>query len=144
MLFPLAIPPGVYRNGTEYQSKGRYYDANLVRFYEGTIRPKGGWRRHSSSAVSGVGRAILAWKDNSTITWAAIGTDKKFYLMGRDGTLYDITPYRISGTLTNPFSTTNGSALVAVAHTAHGLSLGNLADFSGGSAVGGLTIAGEY
>lgn len=44
-LFPLTFPPGLYRNGTEYQSKGRWYDANLIRFYEGTIRPIGGWRK---------------------------------------------------------------------------------------------------
>lgn len=43
-LLPLAFPPGVYRNGTELQSKGRYYDSNLIRFYENTIRPIGGWR----------------------------------------------------------------------------------------------------
>ena len=34
----LNIPPGIYRNGTEYQAKGRYYDSNLVRFFAGTIR----------------------------------------------------------------------------------------------------------
>lgn len=43
-LLPLSFPPGIYRNGTEYQAKGRWYDANLIRFYEGTIRPIGGWR----------------------------------------------------------------------------------------------------
>ena len=30
-LIPLQIPPGVYRNGTEYQASNRWYDANLVR-----------------------------------------------------------------------------------------------------------------
>lgn len=43
-LLPLAFPPGIYRNGTEKQSQARWYDANLVRFYENTIRPIGGWR----------------------------------------------------------------------------------------------------
>ena len=38
---PLSLPPGIWRNGTEYQSKGRYYAASLVRFYEGSIRPDG-------------------------------------------------------------------------------------------------------
>lgn len=44
-LFPLSFPPGIYRNGTEKQSAGRWYDGNLVRFYENTIRPIGGWRK---------------------------------------------------------------------------------------------------
>ena len=42
--FVVAFPLGVYRNGTEYQSKGRWYDGNLTRFLDGTIRPVGGWR----------------------------------------------------------------------------------------------------
>ena len=31
--FPINIPPGVFRDGTVYQSKGRYYDTYLVRWY---------------------------------------------------------------------------------------------------------------
>ena len=41
-LIQLAIPPGVYKNGTEFQSAGRWYDASLVRWTEGTIRPVAG------------------------------------------------------------------------------------------------------
>ena len=42
-LVPLKIPAGIYRNGTEYQAMGRWYDSNLVRWFEGTLRPVGGW-----------------------------------------------------------------------------------------------------
>ena len=49
MYIPLKLPPGVFRNGTEYQAAGRWYDANLVRWYEGTLRPINGWRTRSSS-----------------------------------------------------------------------------------------------
>lgn len=94
-LFPLAFPPGIYRNGTEYQSKGRWYDANLIRFYEGTIRPIGGWRT----------------KDRT-------------------------------GSLTDPFTTTNASPTVTVAHAAHGLRVGDRIRYSSGTAVGGLTMTG--
>lgn len=41
---PLRLPPGIYRNGTKYQSKGRWYDASLVRCFEGSVRPVGGWQ----------------------------------------------------------------------------------------------------
>jgi hypothetical protein len=92
MLIPLRLPPGIYRNGTEYQAKGRYYDANLVRFYEGTIRPLGGWMKQSTTAVTGSPRALLAWKDNTLTTWAAIGTHSRLYAMSRSGSLSDITP----------------------------------------------------
>lgn len=48
------------------------------------------------------------------------------------------------GTLTNPFSTTNASHTVAVADSAHGRGLGDFVFFFGASAVGGLTVSGEY
>ena len=91
-LLPLQIPPGVYRNGTEYQSAGRWYDANLVRWYQNTMRPVQGWRVKSDSAVTGVARAILTWRDNTANTWAAIGTNSNLYAMRVDGVLADITP----------------------------------------------------
>lgn len=57
-------------------------------------------------------------------------------------------PYTFfSGVLTNPFTTTNGSPTVVVAHTAHGIPVGGgpvTATFSGASAVGGITINGTY
>ena len=50
-LIPIQLPPGVYRNGTELQSAGRWFDANLVRWFENTIRPIGGWRKRGNNAV---------------------------------------------------------------------------------------------
>lgn len=47
-------------------------------------------------------------------------------------------------TLTNPFTTTSGSPTVKVTHTASGATQGEYVIFSGASAVGGLTISGEY
>ena len=44
-LLPIKIPPGFFRNATQYQAKNRWYDGNLVRFSEGRIRPIGGWQR---------------------------------------------------------------------------------------------------
>lgn len=42
-LIPVILPSGVYRNGTMYQAKNRYYDCNLVRWHDGCMRPIGGW-----------------------------------------------------------------------------------------------------
>lgn len=91
-LVPLKIPAGVYRNGTEYQSSGRWFDANLVRWYQGTMRPVGGWQKRSDNTVTGAARAILTWRDNSNDRWIAIGTHSKLYVMGETGSVYDITP----------------------------------------------------
>jgi len=52
-LIPLSIPPGVYRSGTELQSAGRWYDANLVRWTEGSMEPVGGWEKRNIAALTG-------------------------------------------------------------------------------------------
>ena len=91
-LIPLKIPPGVYRNGTEYQSAGRWYDANLVRWYENTLRPIGGWRKKSETALTGSCRGILTWRSNSGGRYIAMGTHSKLYVMDENAVLKDITP----------------------------------------------------
>src|SRR5690242_18912226 len=93
MRLPLKIPPGVARNGTEYECKGRYFDAWLVRWTDdGTLKPIGGWRARSTTKVSGAPRAIQAWRDNSANTWLQIGTHSKLYVSDRAGSVFDITP----------------------------------------------------
>jgi len=90
-LVPIKIQAGVYRNGTEYQSAGRWYDSNLVRWFENTLRPWGGWRKRSTSQMTGVSRGMLTWRDNSDARWIAAGTPSKLYVMNEAGTLKDIT-----------------------------------------------------
>ena len=90
--FPLAAPPGVFRNGTEFQAAGRYYDANLVRWYGAALGPVGGWRARGAGMVLGAARACLPWKDNSGVTWIAVGTHSHLYVSNRLGALFNITP----------------------------------------------------
>ena len=92
MYIPIKLPPGIYRNGTEYQAAGRWYDANLVRWYENTLRPIGGWRKRSSQQVTGLGRGLINWRDNNATRWTGIGTHSKLYAMSESGTIKDITP----------------------------------------------------
>lgn len=92
-LYPVAMKPGIFRSGTAYSSKGRWYDCNLVRFYQDAILPWGGWRKKSTTTFTGVGRAILSWVTNDgSTTWTAIGTESGLYAMTRSGVLHDITP----------------------------------------------------
>jgi hypothetical protein len=92
-LVPLKLPPGVLRNGTQYGSQGRYYDANLIRWTEdGTLKPIGGWRERSEDTVDGAARACIAWKADDAATWLAIGTHTNLYVEDRAGVVYDITP----------------------------------------------------
>ena len=92
MYIPLKLPPGIYRNGTEYQAAGRWFDANLVRWFENTLRPIGGWRKRSSQQVTGMCRGFLNWRDNSATRWTGLGTHSKLYVMSESGTIKEITP----------------------------------------------------
>jgi len=105
-LIPLKIPPGVYRNGTEYQAVGRWYDSNLVRWFENTLRPIGGWRVKSTSAMTGKCRGLITWRDNSAARFAAAGTQSKLYAMNVGGTLKDITPTGFTAGSADATSTT--------------------------------------
>jgi len=96
MYIPLKLPPGIYRNGTEYQAAGRWYDANLVRWYENTLRPMGGWRKRSASQMTGMCRGFITWRANDAERWIAAGTQSKLYAMNEAGTLKEITPSGIT------------------------------------------------
>lgn len=104
---PLQLPPGIFRSGTEYNSKGRWFDCNLVRFFSGAIRPWLGWRVKSLTPVVGVARAAHAWKGNTnSLSRLAIGCESNLYIMTRDGTVTDITPAGLA--LGNAYATMGG------------------------------------
>lgn len=93
-LVKIEIPSGVFRNGTQYQTAGRWYDANLVRWADGLIMPVGGWSRLNSSTnlFTGVCRGLYAWRDNQISRYLGVGTNSNLYVWTDTGNLYDITP----------------------------------------------------
>ena len=90
-LVPLALPPGVYRNGTDMQAAGRWRDASLVRWADGTMRPVHGWgeRFDLNDAVP---RGMHVWRDLSNNRYVAVGMWDKLYAVSQAGTVTDITP----------------------------------------------------
>ena len=106
MYIPVKLPPGVYRNGTEYQSTGRWHDANLVRWYENTLRPVNGWRAKSASTVTGACRAIITWRDDDSDSYIGLGTHSKLFAMDVTGVLKDITPTGFTTGFVDATSTT--------------------------------------
>ena len=96
MYIPLKLPPGIYRNGTEYQAASRWYDANLVRWYENTLRPMGGWRKRSATQLTGTCRGLLAWRTNSNARYIVAGTQSKLYAMDENSVIKEITPTGIA------------------------------------------------
>ena len=95
------------------------------------------------NCYEGFARAVRDWNDLTNQQWAAIGTDVKLYVVNA-GQLFDITPVRSSGSLTDPFDTVALSRTVTVTDASHGAADGDYVRFTGSTAVGGLTIIGEH
>jgi hypothetical protein len=92
MLVPIEIPPGISRNGTRYQTQGRWYDCNLVRWYDGVPQPIGGWGQVSADAFDSKARSLLSWRSNGGGKWLAIGLSTGLHISKGNSTFYDITP----------------------------------------------------
>ena len=90
-LVPLQLPPGVYRNGTDMQAAGRWRDASLVRWADGTMRPVHGWEARFD-INDAVPRGMHAWRDLNNNRYIAVGMWDKLYAVSQAGTVTDITP----------------------------------------------------
>ena len=91
-LIPLKLPPGVVKNGTDYEAQNRWRDVNLIRWKEGSLRPIGGWETRKSSAFAAAPRGMIAWTDNGGDAHIAAGTYNKLYNLSPTGVVTDITP----------------------------------------------------
>lgn len=151
-LSKLQFRPGINKESTTYANEGGWYDSEKVRWRSGFPEKIGGWvnlATSTSGAVNtfkGVARSICNWITLNTSNLNAIGTNQKLYIEN-GGQYKDITPLTAASPVTlanNPITTVSGSALVTIAATAHGASIGTYVTFSGATAVGGLTIVGEF
>ena len=139
----LKFNPGVDRENTRYAAEGGWYETDKVRFRRGMPQKIGGWVRISANTFLGVCRSMLNWITLQQQNLVSVGTNLKYYIE-RGGAYFDVTPIRATATLTNPFTTTSGSATVLVTDNAHGALQNDFVTFSGASAVGGLTLNGEF
>jgi len=139
----ILFKPGVNKENTRYTTEGGWYEADKVRFRQGNPEVIGGWEPLSAAYFQGVCRSLWNWVTLGGDNLIGVGTNLKFYL-NQGGLYYDITPIRETVTLTNPFNTTISSTTVLVTDTSHGCVTGDFVTFSGATAVGGLTISGEF
>jgi len=94
-LVPITLPPGVVKPATPLLAKGRYWDANLIRWRSNKLLPVGGWDRITATPLASSVRALFPWTDNSNEAWLLIGCDTKLY--ANKGTVYtDVTPANFS------------------------------------------------
>ena len=139
----IKLKPGINREGTRYTTEGGYYDGDKIRFRQGTPEKIGGWQQISTSTFEGVCRSLHNWVTLGGQNLIGVGTHLKFYI-SNVGNYNDVTPIRATVSLSNPFTTVSGSAVVTVTDANGGYQDGDYVTFSNASAVGGLTIDGEF
>lgn len=145
MSLPLEIPPGILKVDSPNAGKGRFTDSDKIRFENGFAEKWAGWELFNNTQLEGKTRGAAFWTNQYGNPNAAFGTTVRLYALTGTDTITDITPVRDSGTLgSNPFTTTNASAVVTVADTSHAASAGDYVTFDGATAVGGITIDGQY
>ena len=141
----LELRPGVNRESTSYANEGGFYAGDKVRFRSGYAEKIGGWQNISfTDTFKGVARILWNWVSTLGQNLLGVGTNQKVYVeLG--GVYHDITPLGNSLTLSaDPFTTTSGSKAVQVNAPSHGASLYTYVTFSGATAVGSLTLNGQY
>lgn len=139
----LLLKPGVNRENTRYTNEGGWYESEKVRFRQGTPEKIGGWERISASTFLGLCRSLWSWVTLGVQTLLGVGTNIKFYIE-QGGAYNDVTPLRSAVTLTNPFATTSGSSTITVTDANGGYISGDYVSFYGSTAIGGITLLGEY
>jgi hypothetical protein len=89
--YSITLPPGIAKNDSDYATKGRWVDGNLVRFWKDRPQKWLGWEKLVQSSLGGPARGAISWTALDGTQYAAWGTDTKLWLL-KNGTLYDITP----------------------------------------------------
>ena len=118
--------PGFNKQLTDTQAEGQWVDGDNVRFRYGTPEKIGGWQQLGNNKITGAARAMHHIVNRSGQKFSIIGTNRILYAYS-GGVFYDIHPIKSTATLTNAFSTTNGSAIVTITFSSgHGLSAGDI------------------
>ena len=134
--------PGVFREGTDYDNEGGWFDSNLVRFKAGRPEKIGGWRKDNSNTFLGMCRSLKGWLTLAGTKLLGLGTNLKFYI--EEGTTFaDVTPIRettSAGDVTFA-KVANGDATITVADTDNGAVANDFVTFSDAVSLGGNITA---
>ena len=126
MLQKINFLPGFNKQLTETQAEGQWVDGDNVRFRYNTPEKIGGWQQLGENKLTGAARAMHHIVNKSGNKFSIIGTNRILYAY-TGGVFYDIHPIRATTTLTNAFSTTNGSAVVTITFSGdHNLAAGDI------------------
>ena len=129
MLQKIGFQPGINKQITPTGAEGQWVDCDNVRFRYGTPEKIGGWNQLGTlneNELTGAGRGLHHFVNSLGRKYAIIGTNRILYAYS-GGVFYDIHPIQTTTTLTNAFSTTNGSPTVTLTFSsAHNLVPGDI------------------
>lgn len=136
----IQLRPGVVRDQTAYTNEGGWRSSNLVRFRLGYPETIGGWQKTSTYTFQGSCRSLHNWVSLDDHDYMAVGTNLRYYIEW-GGFYYNVTPIRRTVTLSNPFTATDGSAILVVDDVNHGAEQNDFVTFSGAVSLGGNVTA---
>jgi len=116
MLQKIGFQPGINKQITPTGAEGQWVDCDNVRFRYGTPEKIGGWNQlggTGSNELTGAGRGMHHYINSLSRKYSIIGTNRILYAFS-GGVFYDIHPIKSTTTLTNAFTTTNGSPTVTI------------------------------
>ncbi len=91
----LDIDPGVIRQATPYDAPNKWWDTSNVRWVSGAMCPVGGNTRFSAVSMPAKVRKLFQWRDSSSNTWTAVGTENGVRIEYAGD--YDVTPASFVG-----------------------------------------------
>ena len=130
-LTKIQLKPGIQKQTSSLGASGGYTDSDNIRFRYGLPEKIGGWEQTQSNTLIGVARDAHHWVALDGTRLAAIGTDKKLYILLM--TFFMILPLSepiLLSSVSSIFDTTLGSANVTVNITGHGANEGDIVTFS--------------
>ena len=122
MLQKIGFQPGINKQITPTGAEGQWIDCDNVRFRYGIPEKIGGWKQLGENKLTGAGRGLHHFVNSKARKYAIIGTNRILYAYS-GGVFYDIHPIKSTTTLTNAFTTSNGSPTVTITFSGtHGIS----------------------
>lgn len=131
----LTPPAGLNKVGSQYTAKGQWFDANLIRFFNGVPQKLGGWTSWVSlpttSSSSNNIRSIYLYRASDNTRYTGVGTTSNYTII--EGTLpTDITPVTSLVLGNDPVACVSGNSFITFTCTdPHGLQSGDLVRISG-------------